>query len=89
MNRSRNWILTNNYKEEEPLSNEELLKNIQNITGLVYTAFQLEQGKQGTKHHQIYISFKNAKTFETIKKLFPKAHIEAIKGTPTLSGLLY
>ena len=83
MKRSRNWILTNNYKEEEPLSNEELLEYIQNITGLVYIAFQLEQGEQGTKHHQIYISFKNAKSFETIKKLFPKAHIEAMKGTPT------
>lgn len=82
MKRSRNWILTNNYKIEEPLSNEELLKYIQNITGLVYTAFQLEQGEQGTKHHQIYISFKNAKSFETIKKLFSQAHIEAMKGTP-------
>ncbi len=79
MKRSRNWVLTNNYKEEEPLTNEELLKFIKNITGLVYTAFQLEQG---TKHHQIYISFKNAKSFETIKKHFPKAHIEAMKGTP-------
>ena len=83
MKRSRNWILTNNYKDLEPLSNAELLEYIQNITGLVYTAFQLEQGAQGTKHHQIYISFKNAKSFETIKKLFPKAHIEAMKGTPT------
>jgi len=80
--RSRNWLLTNNYKEEQPVSNDDLLKYIQDITGLVYTAFQLEQGEQGTRHHQIYISFKNAKSFDTIKKLFPKAHIESVQGTP-------
>lgn len=81
-NRSRGWLLTNNYKESEPLENNELLNLIKNIPGIVYTAFQLEQGEQGTKHHQIFIYFKHAKTFETIKKLFPKAHIDPIKGTP-------
>jgi hypothetical protein len=80
--RSRNWILTNNYKDEEPINDKELLEYIQNITGLVYTAFQLEQGENGTKHHQIYISFENAKSFDTIKKHFSKAHIEPVKGTP-------
>lgn len=80
--RSRNWILTINYKNEEPNSDKELLNYIKSITSFVYTAFQLEQGKEGTKHHQIYISFKNAKTFDTIKKLFPEAHIEAMQGTP-------
>lgn len=28
------------------------------------------------------MNFKDAKSFETIKKHFPKAHIEAVKGTP-------
>ena len=81
-NRSRGWFLTNNYKESEPIENKELLNLITNISGIVYTAFQLEQGKEGTKHHQIYIYFKHAKTFEVIKKLFPNAHIEIAKGTP-------
>lgn len=82
MKRSRNWILTINYKDEEPRENNELLEYIKEIKSLVYSAFQLEQGEHGTKHHQIYISFKYQKTFETIKKKFPKAHIEAVKGTP-------
>lgn len=82
MKRSRNWVLTNNYKDEEPMNNHVLLDFIKDIPNLQYTAFQLEQGEQGTKHHQIYIAFKHAKSFETIKKLFPKAHIEAMQGTP-------
>lgn len=64
------------------MTNEELLKYIEEIKGFRYTAFQLEEGKNGTKHHQIYISFENAKSFDTIKKLFPKAHIEYMQGTP-------
>ncbi|KFZ26607.1 MAG: putative viral replication protein [Candidatus Izimaplasma bacterium HR2] len=82
MNRSRNWLLTINYKEDTPTNNDELLDYIKDIKSLTYTAFQLEQGEKGTKHHQIYISFEHAKSFETIKKYFPKAHIEAMKGTP-------
>ena len=82
MKRSRNWVLTNNYKDEEPINNNELLEYIKEIKSLVYTAFQLEQGEQGTKHHQIYISFRFQKSFETIKKKFPKAHIESMQGTP-------
>ncbi len=81
-NRSRSWILTNNYKESDPLETKELLNLITNIPSILYTAFQLEQGEQGTKHHQIYMSFRHAKTFEMIKRLFPNAHIEIAKGTP-------
>lgn len=80
--RSRGWILTINYKESEPMTNEQLLKSITDMNGIKYTAFQLEQGEQGTKHHQLYIAFSHAKSFETIKDIFPTAHIEMIKGTP-------
>jgi hypothetical protein len=80
--RSRGWILTINYKESEPMTNEQLLKSITDMNGIKYTAFQLEQGEKGTKHHQIYISFAHAKSFDTIKNNFPTAHIEIIKGTP-------
>jgi len=80
--RSRNWVLTINYKESNPMTNEELLNIITDIKGIVYTSFQLEQGEQGTYHHQVYISFTNAKSFETIKKIFPTAHIEKMRRTP-------
>lgn len=80
--RSRNWILTINYKESTPILNDDLLQQITELPGIVYTAFQLEQGEQGTQHHQLYISFENAKSFNTIKKYFPTAHIENSKGSP-------
>lgn len=80
--RSRNWVLTINYKEDTPQDDEILLEKITEIKGIVYTAFQLEEGELGTKHHQLYMSFKDAKSFETIKKLFPTAHIEPMEGTP-------
>lgn len=80
--RSRSWVLTINYKETHPTTNDDVLKTILEMTGVAYTAFQLEQGEQGTNHHQIYIAFENAKTFEKIKKVFPTAHIEIAKGTP-------
>jgi hypothetical protein len=79
--RSRNWILTINYKETEPMTNDKLLDEIKSIDGLVYVAFQFEQGEQGTNHHQIYMSFKHAKSFEVMKKLFTTAHIEPMQGT--------
>jgi len=85
--RSRNWVLTINYKETTPTTNDELLELIKSIAGIAYTAFQLEQGDEGTFHHQVYISFANAKSFDTIKKHFPTAHIEAMQGTPEQASL--
>jgi hypothetical protein len=80
--RSRNWVLTQNYKDEEPKDDNYLLNEIQNFRGIAYTAFQLEQGEEGTKHHHIILCFKDAKSFTTIKRYFPTAHIETMQGTP-------
>lgn len=41
-----------------------------------------EQGEQGTKHLQGYLYYDNARSFASVKKLIPKAHIEAAKGSP-------
>lgn len=38
--------------------------------------FQYEKGENGTKHIQAIIYFKNARSFDSIKKAFPRAHIE-------------
>lgn len=64
------------------MTDEELLNLIIGTNGIRYTAFQLEQGEQGTKHHQVYISYNHAKSFDFIKTVFPTAHIEITKGTP-------
>lgn len=49
-----------------------------------YACWQLEQGTQcETPHIQAYLYFKNAISFNTVKKLYPKAHIEIAKGNVT------
>jgi hypothetical protein len=79
--RSRNWVLTINHQKKLRYDNDELLKIIQDIPSISFTAFQLEQGEQGTLHHQAYLHFKNAKTFDSIKKAFPLSHIEEMRGS--------
>ncbi|MBI9010133.1 MAG: replication protein [Tenericutes bacterium] len=79
--RSRNWILTCNYLNSEPVSDEDMLKSILDIGSIAYTAFQLEKGDLGTLHHQIYLHFSTAKSFQSIKKGFPLAHIERMRGS--------
>jgi hypothetical protein len=78
---NRNWLLTINYMEVDPPTDDELNFTLQNLKHIKYYIFQLEQGEQGTKHHQLYLSFSQNQRFSTIKKLFPTAHIEARKGT--------
>lgn len=66
--RSRRWILTiNNYTKTD----------IDLILTQDYYAFQEE--KCETPHLQVYIEYKNARTFTSIKKKFPRAHIEKAK----------
>lgn len=77
--RSRDYCYTvNNYSDED----------ITQLNALANDALYLVYGKEvapttGTTHLQGYVYFKNAKSFERVKKLLPKgAHIEATQGTP-------
>ncbi len=40
-----------------------------------------EQGESGTRHHQAYVNYGRSVRFNTVKKLFPTAHIEKARGT--------
>ena len=73
--RSRGWCLTlNNYTEEES-------QFVKTYGPTEYIIVGDEIGKEGTRHLQIYFRLKNAKSFSKIKKEFPRAHIEAAKGS--------
>lgn len=48
---------------------------------LAYFGFADEVGKQGTKHLHCLVIFKAPKSFASIKKLFPRANIQAMRGT--------
>jgi len=46
-----------------------------------YHVYGEETGKEGTKHFQGFLVFKNSKSFATVKDLCPQAHWEVAKGT--------
>jgi len=82
MKRSRNWILTNNYKDRQPLTSEEFTALIHLLTSISFYAFQLEAGENETPHHQAYLHFSQPLSFNALKQVFPTAHIEAMRGSP-------
>lgn len=73
--RSRAYCITiNNYEVNIFDTLTQLFcKNVQFIFGK-------EIGENGTKHIQGYVKFKNARSFKSMKKLLPRAHIEKAKG---------
>ncbi len=77
--RSRKWCITIN----NPVINDKKIyfkKLTQRHTFIDYI-FGLEKGEEGTPHIQGFVNFKNAITFRSMKKAFPKAHIEKAKGS--------
>jgi hypothetical protein len=75
------WTCTLNNPEYTDGEFFEYLKGIEQVA---YFIFQRERGEEcGTEHIQFYIVFEIAKHFSTVKKLFPRAHIEIAKGTKT------
>lgn len=70
--RSRTWMLTwNNYSEEEK---DNFTKWVEE--NCIDYAINPEVGKNGTPHLQIFIEFKNPRTFSSLKKRWNKPHIE-------------
>ena len=63
------------------LNNPTELLNINGWRNLQYIVYQLEAGKNGTPHFQGYLQL-TAKCYgERIRKLIPRAHVEAANGT--------
>lgn len=59
---------------------------IKEIATLKFKTFEFlamsdEVGEQGTLHTHIYMSFRSAVRFSTVKKNFPRAHIESVRGS--------
>jgi len=83
-NQLRNFCLTLNNPEQ---TDEQFNEYLQSLDHIKYFIFAREKGDgteanpDGTVHLQAYIEFTQGKTFSTIKKLFPKAHIEPRLGT--------
>lgn len=75
--RNHNYCITiNNYSEEElAYCRANPPKDVQ------YIGFELETGDNGTPHIQGFVHYTNAVPFNTVKKHFPRAHIEAMRGS--------
>lgn len=72
MARTRNFCFTiNNYSEQDE-------QDVQAID-CKYVVYGREVGEAGTPHLQGFICFPTVKSFNQIKKLMPRAHIEAAK----------
>lgn len=77
--RSRGWCFTvNNYIEQDSIDVYTLVEPDSDN----YLVFGYEKGEKGTPHIQGYVHFKEARSFRTMKKLLPTAHIEVAKGSP-------
>lgn len=75
--RQRRFCFTlNNYTEEDITR----LRNWKTSSKYMILGYEVAP-TTGTPHIQGYVNFKNAKTFSSIKKSFPKIHLEPAKGT--------
>lgn len=74
MKRTRSWTWTlNNPTEEEELKIQQMQCQ--------YLIYGKEIGEKGTPHLQGYTYFKNKKSLKQLKKLIPRVHAEASKGS--------
>lgn len=79
--RSRKWVFTLN----NPTQND--IDTINTIFSKEKYVYQKERGEQGTEHLQGYIELTNARTFASMKKSLPTAHIEICKNSK--ASILY
>ncbi len=70
---SKHWCYTiNNPRDDERAPNADMF---------TYHVCGMETGDDGTPHYQGYIAFKNRQRLTAVKKLFPRAHLEIMRGT--------
>lgn len=72
--RSRTWVFTINNHNDTDIREFMTL-----ATSAVAYRVQEERGEQKTEHLQGVIKFKNARTFDRMKKNLPRAHLEKCK----------
>lgn len=77
-NKSRGWILVINNPTEDDLKISQVLGGQK---ALQYACGELEVGEGGTRHIQAYIEWTGPRTFQTMHKLFPRAHLEPRLGS--------
>lgn len=83
-NRSTHWSLTINNPTP---ADEEAMNNARQKGWTVEG--QLEQGKDGTPHYQIYLYTRTQVRFSAVKKIFARAHIEPARNPVALKSYVH
>ncbi|MCL2199744.1 MAG: replication protein [Defluviitaleaceae bacterium] len=78
---SRKWQITINNPENHGFDHDLIKQIIGKLKSIVYWCMADEIGENGTLHTHLYMAFNSAVRFSTIKKKFPKTHIEMARGT--------
>lgn len=77
MNRARAFVFTiNNYTDDDA----DAVKALASECKYVIAGFEV--GEQGTPHIQGYVYFDSARTFKSVSKKIPRAHLDKARGSP-------
>ena len=80
--RARKYLLTINNPDKHNLSHDIIIQTIKESKIAVrYFAICDETGAGGTYHYHVFLYFRNAIEFDTIKSMFPTANIQTAQGT--------
>lgn len=78
---ARRFQLTINNPLDNGMNHRQIRKQLGTLKSLVYWCLADEVGDKGTPHTHIYLHSSGAIRFKTIKRRFPTAHIEAVRGS--------
>lgn len=66
------WVTKHEFK---------IMHSVMHKHGIQYIIYGKERGKNGTQHYQMFVCFRRTTSFNKVKKIFPRAHIEHTRGT--------
>lgn len=83
--RAKQWQMTEN---NPSYTKQEAVERLANVGTAIYGIGCSEVGESGTSHIHAYVVWKNAIELGSLKKLFPRAHFEKVRGS-VLSNVEY
>ena len=76
--RSKQWQLTENNPD---YTKQEAVERLASVGSPQYAVGCSEVGASGTAHIHAYVVYKNAIELRSLKRLFPRAHFEHVRGS--------
>lgn len=76
--RSKQWQLTEN---NPTYTKQEAVERLASVGSPQYAVGCSEVGESGTNHIHAYVVYKNAIELRSLKRLFPRAHFERVRGS--------